>query len=132
MISSRPKHTYFYSIVRYRNSLIGSPAVDIPIAVIVEPEGENSASMMGYMPPQIASFSELSRAVIDKLPETLIQQVVESRSKNNTISVIDALSANNLWNIYLTKTAKITTEHNLKEITLLLFARNVDVNANPS
>ena len=123
---TQPKHPYcYYSIIRYRESLIGSSQLDIPIAVVVETKGHDAA-LMGYTPPEINNLSSISAAVISKLPQILIKQLEEAREQSKGRSVIDILSSNNRWNIYLTKPQKYETNHNLQETTLLLFARCVN------
>lgn len=124
--STRKKtNRYRFTIIRYRNTLLGQPDVDIPLAVVVETEDGREGFILGCEPKLPSIVSDISKSVIKKFPEILSEQLSEAKKEKTPKRVIQIFSENLKWNIYVTSEKPLQVSCGIEEVAFSIFNSQV-------
>ena len=116
---------YRYTIIRYRNNLLGESKIDIPLAVVVETEDGQSGFIIGREPELPESLSELSRSILKKFPEIVSEQLFDARKSGTQKRLTEVFSEIYQWNIYTSAVKRIQETCNLEEVAFSIFNSRV-------
>lgn len=115
------KKTYRFSVLFYEPDLLGSDEAQ-PVAVVVT-DGE-SVYMMGIHPENVEATSDLGRAVLERLPHVLMEQLHEALEAGSE-DVLGYLASHNQWNLYLSEPERVKEAADIQTVGFKLFLERV-------